>query len=183
MGFKKWQILKRAGIKYRIIEKWLSDSDKILDIGCGPAGITYLLKQDKRDVEAIDIINKSAFNAVIPTLFDGRHLPYVDNSFDICLILTVLHHAVDPEALLREAKRVCRGKIIVIEDVYAGKLQLSLTKFTDSIVNLEFRGHPHNNKTYQGWIELFARLNLKVIQSEQRAFLGLFRQEDFLLKA
>jgi len=183
MSFRKWQILKRAGIKYRIIDKWISEPGKILDIGCGPAGITYLLKQDKQDVEAIDIRNKSVFNAVIPTLFDGKHFPYQDNSFDICLILTVLHHAVDPEALLREAKRVCRGNIIVIEDIYTNKFQLNLTKFTDSLVNLEFRGHPHNNKTYQGWIELFASLNLKVIQSRQRVFLGLFSQADFLLKA
>jgi SAM-dependent methyltransferase len=49
-------------------------------------------------------------------LFDGRRLPYRDGSVDVALLIFVLHHADDPSILLREASRVARRAVIVVED-------------------------------------------------------------------
>ena len=182
MNLNRWQLLKRAEIKFKIIEKWLKSSDQILDIGCGPGAVAFLLKEHSFHVGTIDIQHKSAFDSVTPTIFDGLHLPYHDNAFDVCLILTVLHHAKTPLALLKEAKRVSRGRIIVIEDIYTNSVQLFITKLFDSIVNSEFSGHPHNNKKFEHWIDIFQSLDLDVTESRQRRFLGFFRQADFLLE-
>lgn len=53
-------------------------------------------------------------------IIDGSHLPFLDNSFDIVLINYVLHHSKNPTALLNEAKRVTKDKVIIYEDLAEG---------------------------------------------------------------
>ncbi len=50
-------------------------------------------------------------------LVDGARLPFADDTFDATLVVYVLHHATDPEALLSEAVRVTRGPVVVLESV------------------------------------------------------------------
>jgi SAM-dependent methyltransferase len=50
-------------------------------------------------------------------LYDGLHIPFPDDSFDVVLLIFALHHADDPAAVLREARRVCRRHVIAFEDV------------------------------------------------------------------
>ena len=42
---------------------------------------------------------------------------FKDNFFDSAIIAYVLHHCDDPVSVLKEAKRVCRGNIIIFEDI------------------------------------------------------------------
>jgi ubiquinone/menaquinone biosynthesis C-methylase UbiE len=51
-------------------------------------------------------------------LFDGVQLPFSDGRFDVVLLSFVLHHVPDDRkcALLREALRVCRGTVVIVED-------------------------------------------------------------------
>jgi SAM-dependent methyltransferase len=47
----------------------------------------------------------------------GEKLPYVDNSFDVCLIAATLDHVIAPERVLREIHRCVkpRGNLILIQ--------------------------------------------------------------------
>ena len=45
-------------------------------------------------------------------------IPYGDGSFDIAFLGHVLHEADDPVAALREARRVSRGRVVVLEWPY-----------------------------------------------------------------
>jgi len=47
----------------------------------------------------------------------GVRLPFADGEFDTVLLLSVLHHAKSPEAVLAEAARVARHRVIVFEDI------------------------------------------------------------------
>ena len=50
--------------------------------------------------------------------FDGRTLELEDGSYDVALLTYVLHHAAgDTISLLKEAKRVARKYVVVLEDV------------------------------------------------------------------
>lgn len=87
-----------------------------LDIGCG---VGYALDV----LEAECGCTPYGCDVVIPpnpidrfALFDGKTLPYRDKSFDVAFLIFVLHHADDPSILLREASRVARHAVIVVED-------------------------------------------------------------------
>ena len=117
----------------------------MLDIGSGNGGLVWLLRQGGYSVTASDVANKSRIPSVQPILLGAGALPFPSESFDTVLLITVLHHTRDPETLLREALRVTRNKLIILEDVYNNALQKHITYWADSLVNHEWRHHPHSN--------------------------------------
>ena len=90
-------------------------------------------------------------------------MPFKDNTFDRSMILTVLHHTDQQKEVLKEAMRVTKNRIIVIEDIYTNKMNKCITQFVDSIINLEIKGHPHSNRTDSEWRLFFKSLGLKIV--------------------
>ena len=97
------------------------------------------------------------------------------------MIITVLHHTTDHKKIISEASRVA-DQLIIMEDVYTNPIQKYATYFMDSLVNLEFKGHPHSNRDEAGWEQLFKELNLEVIDKQIHHTLVIFRQVTYLLK-
>ena len=48
-----------------------------------------------------------------PVVYDGRHLPFADGSFDVAILSNVLHHADDQVALFAETCRVTHSRVII----------------------------------------------------------------------
>ena len=176
-GFHK----KRTARLAAEIEPYLGTGDRILDIGSGSGHIARRLKEMGYAVTALDIVDKSMFEDVRPVRYDGKTIPFADDSFDIAFLVTVLHHVTDPVALLRETKRVAR-RIVVIEDLYRGVLQKYLTYAMDSILNREFIGHPHSNKSKEEWEEAFRALGLTIVDQRAHVFWRFFTSGTFYLK-
>lgn len=158
---------------------WIGDSLRgpapVLEIGSGPGSLLESLRAAGHDVVAIDI-DDTAFDASLrPMIFDGRTIPFPDGAFGAALLATTLHHASDPDRLIAEAARVA-PRVIVIEDIYRSKAQRRLTLFADSLTNMEFKGHPHNNRDDAGWRAAFARAGLSVRRAETKPYAGLFLQ-------
>lgn len=172
-------LLWDAHNKIQHVQKFLVKSDKILDLGSGPGSITQILREQKYQVTPIDISLNPEFK---PQIFDGKTIPYSNQSFDVVLILTVLHHVATPEVLLKEAQRVGK-KIIIIEDIYSNKIQQYLTYWTDSIVNLEFNGHPHSNRTDKMWKQTFQKLGMQLESCHSYRFLAFYHQVVYFLKS
>ncbi|GAB5522542.1 MAG: hypothetical protein Roseis2KO_04140 [Roseivirga sp.] len=166
--------------KFGRIKPVLSPGAGILDIGSGYGTVTEVLKSNGFEVTAVDVEDQSVRPELKPMVCDGAALPFPSRSFDFSLLLTVLHHTPEPAKVLSEAARVAE-KVLVIEDVYSNKLQQYLTYFTDSLLNFEFRGHPHSNKSRAGWQQTCQTLGLEfeVIRSDR--FLLFFRQETYLI--
>lgn len=163
------------------IEPYIRAGDRILDIGSGSGHIARHLKEKGYAVTSLDVADKCAFEDGHPVLYDGKIIPFADDSFDAALLITVLHHVADPAALLREAKRVAQ-RIVVIEDLYQGAVQKHLTYAMDSILNREFIGHPHSNKTKEEWKESFKALGLKVVDQRTHTFWRFFTSGTFYLE-
>lgn len=182
-NFRQFQILFRARLKVQRILPYLEEGKPILDIGAGNGGVDFMLS-NKHDlaVHPIDVVNKSRFQSIQPQIFNGEVLPFEANTFHTVLLLTVLHHTTNPEALVAEAKRVATHQVIIMEDIYSNTLQERLTKFMDSIVNWEFQGHPHNNRTDEGWRRLFDKLDLLIAESVYHRVGMIFRQVTYVLK-
>lgn len=178
----KATILPRANIKYRHLADFLPQKSRVLEVGCGNGGLSYLLQKNGYTVRCCDIEDHSFFPEIKPQLIDGKHLPYENKSFDVVLIITVLHHTIYQEQLLTEAIRVGK-KVVVMEDIYTHTLGKKLIQFTDSLVNLSFAGHPHSNRSDKDWRRLFAAHNWQIIDFKYIRTLGYFRQVFYVLEA
>ena len=94
-----------------------------LDIGCGDMGLAELIQNlnPKTDWKCIDIHplpeekkNDERWHKY--TSFDGKHIPFEDDKFEVALFCDVLHHDMpNLEQLLKEASRVSR--IVIINDL------------------------------------------------------------------
>jgi alpha-1,6-mannosyltransferase len=172
----------RMRIKQGRISRHLREGERVLDIGTGNGGLCLALRHEGFDVTAVDVVDMSFFPEVKPVLYDGKVLPFEDGGFDVGLLITVLHHVGEPEQVIREAMRVTGGRLVIMEDIYGNVFQKYLTFFTDSLVNLEFEGHPHANKSDREWREVFQRLGLRVVFREDFRTLGVFRQVVYVVE-
>ena len=164
-GIGKRLAIKRVRQMVNRIEPFLTEGDRVLDLGAGMCLYTYELRQKGFQVTPVDIKNRSIVSSVTPILYDGETLPYPNNAFDTCLLVAVLHHTKNPEKILSETARVSR-KLIVRENIYTNTIQKYYTYCIDSILNKEFRGHPHTNKTDASWKKMFTHLGLRLEKVE-----------------
>lgn len=178
--FRCW--LGDARAKETQFRDFLRPGDRILDLGSGPGSVCLLLRSKGFAVTPVDIQDVALDARVRPQLYDGRRLPFADDAFDVTLLLTVLHHTHDPAAVLAEAGRVAR-RVIVIEDVYRSPAQMRLTWWADSLFNLEFRGHPHANRTDDAWRRHFATQGWRLRHTQGRRIAGIFQQQTYVLDA
>lgn len=164
---------RRVRVLADLLTPLISDGARVLDIGCGDGTIDSLILQHRADatIEGIDVlVRPSACISVRP--FDGTRIPYPDSSFDLALLVDVLHHTPDPSVLLREAARV--AKSILLKDHFKeGFLAGPTLRFMDWIGN---KPHgvvlPYNYWTQSQWKAAFATLGLQVI--DIKTSLGLY---------
>ena len=180
-------IIRRAG-RYRArditeeICQYLNKEDNILDIGAGTCNICAVLRRKEFQITPLDVSNLSFVDDIKPIIYDGQKIPFDDDSFDVSLILTVLHHTPDPRQIIKEAKRVSK-KIIIMEDIYTNVFHKYATFFLDSLLNFEFKGHPHTNKSDREWKILFKELGLRPKATKYRRSFLVFKQAVYYLES
>lgn len=93
----------------------------VLDVGCGEGYVLEALARHGIDTHGVDIVDLRRVRSCPFRLYDGHTIPYPDASFDLVMLSFVLHHVPDERklGLLREAIRVSRAKILVVEDTPA----------------------------------------------------------------
>ena len=168
----------------RILNKFiffLSANDKILDLDSGTCMFTRILKNKGFNITPVDIKNRSYYEDITPIIYDGKKLPFKNDSFDMCMLIAVLHHTQNPEIVLKEAMRVSK-KIILLEDIYTNTPQKLYTYFIDSLLNKEFIGHPHTNKMNSEWLALFKKLGLKLVKKEYSKAYGFLQNATYYLE-
>ena len=168
-GFPKASLERRAEQFVSLFGSRIPQRAEVLDIGGGWGFYAEPLRR-LRDcqVTILDIV-KPAFHKVPVTTYAGKEMPFPDKSFDVSLLITVLHHVKSPEALLREARRVTRRFVIVVEDLYRHGAGRMWTILRDRLYNLEFVGHPCQFKQKEEWFQCFQKLGLK-LESEKEIY-------------
>lgn len=157
----------------------------VLDIGCGNGYLAKLVAEVKKaKVTCCDVANHNTSN--FPTiLYDGKHLPFGDREFDIVILSYVLHHSEIPGELLKEASRVCRGKIIIYEDEVPLIRNLA-AKAHGRAYNFLYNQKGEVNYYSPGeWEKMFKERNLVIGKKKEEWGIGSllipFKKEIFVL--
>ena len=97
----------------------------VLDIGCGHGLIHPYLNDTRYLITGIDVAEEAIKVArhtnphVLYDQYDGTHLPYADDSFDVAFTICVMHHVPvhQWDGFVSEARRVLRpgGTFVVFE--------------------------------------------------------------------
>jgi len=171
-----------------IFDEFIVQGERTLDIGAGGGWISNELKQ-RKNIKAtlLDVINlnQTDFKLII---YDGKSMPFLANNFDTSLLICVLHHCQEPSEVLKEAARVTKNKIIIIEDVFNSSFGRFSLCFKDVVINLTFclltklvreiTNMPFNFKKTSEWEKIFEELNLKVIYKKK--YYSFFKTQQVL---
>ncbi|WP_300154595.1 class I SAM-dependent methyltransferase [Solidesulfovibrio sp.] len=104
----------------RMTSGWPRRGQRLLEVGCGTGIFLDVLHGAGFDVAGLDAspamleaARRRMGERADLHLGDGGHLPFDDNEFDFCVLLTVLEFCPDPGLVLREAARVARKALLV----------------------------------------------------------------------
>ena len=180
----------RAAQKVRLILPFFPRLRKplnVLDLGCGEGYVGEQIQERlNAQVALADIVdlNKTSLEH---TVCASGSLPWKSDTFDVVVLYFVLHHCQDPIAVLREARRVSRQRIMVVESVYKGDLGLRLLTALDIAANRMRNWHvmaaqeEHLSfKTAKMWREIFTEHGLE-IQAEFSRGKMIDRKQVFIL--
>jgi SAM-dependent methyltransferase len=162
----------------------------VLDVGCGEGYVAAELARREADVTTIDIVDIRRVECGPFQRFDGDYLPFRDHQFDLVMLNFVLHHVPDDRkiGLLREAARVSRDKVFILEDTPRNLLDRLLNRRHGE----RFRARigscaPFGFLTRREWEWLFRGLGLPLRESRtvgrfSRAPWQPFARSAFLLQ-
>ena len=140
-----------------------------LDVGTADQKLFRLIYESLdhcTDVQTLDIY-PVANPALKHTVYDGKTIPFPDNSFDIVSFIDVLHHTDNITDLLAEAKRVAKKFILIKDHKYETGFHKRVLEIQDwfgrfSVKDFDFP-LPYEFLTYNQWQNIFVDLQLKVI--------------------
>lgn len=155
---------RRVDLLVRRLARLIEAPGTVLDVGCGDGWLAVSLAKSVPGlvIEGVDVLVRDG--AAIPVReFDGDVIPFPDASFDVVMLIDVLHHTIDPLHLLREARRVTRGTIVIKDHLREGLLAAPTLRFMDWVGNASYGVElPYNYWSRAQWQHAFSELNLVV---------------------
>lgn len=158
MGFFEWV----GGIRERElvsrIGSFLDSERTVLDVGCGNGSLSKRIgKEFELRVQGIDL--RKPHKTGIPfKKFDGERIPFEENSFDLVLLIDVLHHIKGKESqrvLLNECFRVSKESVIIKDHFYSNFFQKQFLKLVDFSTNLHTKtSTPFEFLSFNEWQSL-----------------------------
>ena len=145
VGYKIGKTLQPFRPQFSIILSWIPKESKILDIGCGDGILGEKLVKDKKcsvsgfDLDPIGVkeAKRRGIKAKIHDMDDS--LPYLDKSFDFCILSDVLQYSRKPDLVVSESLRV--GKKVIIEFPNFGFWFYRLQTLLGHFPSLSLYGH------------------------------------------
>lgn len=114
------------------IAPFIPPQRNVLEIGAGNGLVADMLqRQSGASFTLLDVVDYNRTTLQLH-VFDGKSLPFPDNAFDMTLLIFVLHHNPDPRPVLREALRVARQGVLLVENDVEGAVRKPLTQLVDS---------------------------------------------------
>lgn len=125
---------QRTGIKMSTLASYLT-AENYLDVGSGDGQLAQAVGcLTNKPVTLTDVVPLNTTDLPFH-LYDGKKLPFENGEFDACLLYVVLHHCDDPEKVFREAARVARRRVIIVEAVASNYYEALISQFFDWFFN------------------------------------------------
>lgn len=102
------------------LRPWLPAHGSLLDLGSGTGHVSARLQREAAfDVVPADVSDIHVAGPPPRAIADGE-LPFAAHTFSATLLLFMLSYPDDPVRVLKEAARVTRGPIIVVQSLHSG---------------------------------------------------------------
>ena len=181
----------RAHEKVRNIEGLVAEGDRghrVLDLGAGEGYVGAAIQEFwGAGVNLVDVVDMNR-TALPHTLYDGNRLPFTDSEFDTTVLYFVLHHTEDAEYVFKEALRVTKGQVVVVESVYTTPWGLRVLTFLDTLANrirsgglMKAQEEQLNFKRVPEWKALFKKYDTRVV-AEMAKYSLLHKQHFFVVR-
>ena len=161
--------LESAKRSYGKIKNYIV-GEKILDLGAGNGLLALeIKKQLAKDVVLVDVLDYNLTDLPLFLYDQEGNVPLEDREVDTTVLYTVLHHASDPEHLLKEATRVTKRRLIIMEAYVEEDYILMTNSFFDwfynRVVGDEDINVPLNFLNIEGWGNMLKSSGFDIIKS------------------
>lgn len=166
------------GRRIRVLARHLTDllprDASVLDVGAGDGLLARRVMDARPDlrISGVDVMARPASHIPV-SLFDGVRLPFNTGQFDAVMMVDVLHHATDQEALFSETARVAKRALVIKDHLVAGLLAQPTLAFMDWVGNARHGvALPYSYWTEGRWTAAFERVAMR--PKDYRDKLGLY---------
>ncbi len=159
--------VKNATWKEKEISLLLKKNEKILDYGCGDLMFARKLRDTNKTLKitGVDVVSAPSIKGITFVKYDGKKLPFKNNTFDTVVSVYVFHHCKDAEKAFEECVRVAKNRVIFIEAIAKNRFEILPMKFMDWLFNV-WKPEPipltFQFRTLEEWKKTFKKLKLKV---------------------
>jgi len=123
--YADWRALGAKGKADHVVGLCLGEGLRpatILDVGCGDGALLTELRRRRfgQTLQGVEIteaavqIARARVEIDSVQLYDGAHLEFPDQAFDLGIVSHVLEHVPDPAALLAEVGRACEAVVMEV---------------------------------------------------------------------
>ena len=117
-------------------------------------------------IEGVDVLVRED-TAIPVTAFDGYAIPKAEGSFDLAMMVDVLHHTDHPDRLMREAARVASAGVLIKDHFRDGLAAEATLKFMYWVGNASHGVRlPYNYLSKSEWRQIWADLGLSPVGLE-----------------
>ena len=149
--------------------------EKVLDLGAGNGLLALEVKEQlEKEVVLVDIVDYNYTDLPLILYNPEEKIPLADKEIDTTILYAVLHHASDPEHLLKEATRITSKRLVIIEG-YIEEEGIRITNsffdwFYNRVIGDEDINVPLNFLRVEGWKKLLKSHGFEVIETN---YLGI----------
>ncbi|MDA9986377.1 methyltransferase domain-containing protein [bacterium] len=119
-------------VEYNNVEALMPSEQSlaVLEIGSGTGHILNKLREKYCNVDGLEVDGSSySFGKNDVMMYDGKNIPFKDNSYDMIISFHVMEHVTDFPYLMKECKRVLRDGGVMIHVIPSSTWRFLTTLF------------------------------------------------------